>query len=181
MKPKPPHLNNFIRPRQIVQHYTGQGHQPHRYPSLYHHPSPYFIEDEVFQELERTAIVEDYQPRKHRFEEDFMEVEEPDQRMLEEEPYEEYFPPDNPQLQPNNSNLLDSESSGRELPCRKSSVSSMSDHNEKDVFKPLLMRPQACDLQAESFIRPTRCEGGEERKNKARREIGSSAEKRERL
>ena len=55
-------LDQLIKQRQIVQHYPPPSHPSHHYPTLYHHQSPYFYEDEVFQELEKTAIVEDYHP-----------------------------------------------------------------------------------------------------------------------
>lgn len=59
----PSHLKNLLHQRQIVQHYPPSDPEdllplpltlPHR---------RHFFEELVFEELERTAIVEDYHPR----------------------------------------------------------------------------------------------------------------------
>ena len=118
-----------MQQRLVVQHYQPQTHPSHHYPSLYHNESPYFYEDEVFQELERTGIVENYDTGMQAIgEHDFMDVEEQEDghRMEEEGPYEEMMMQDKPDLPRVRKNILDSASSEGEFPQRKSSISSMS-------------------------------------------------------
>jgi hypothetical protein len=60
------HLRNLLHQRQIVQHYPPSDPEDLLpLPALACTPPRHFYEDQIFDELERTAIVEDYLPYVH--------------------------------------------------------------------------------------------------------------------
>jgi hypothetical protein len=148
----PSQLRNLLHQRQIVQHYPPEDLLPLPLPFPLPH-ARHFFEEQIFEELERTAIVEDYLPRldyaHSRMEEEEkcwdlqpIEPEPMDEERIQEEPYEELFAPiasrcTLPQK------MLDSASSGRELPSRNSSISSISSCDHPVRHPPLGLRAQA--------------------------------------
>ena len=57
-------LRNLLHQRQIVQHYPPSDPEDLLpLPSLAFTPQRHFFEEQMFEELEHTAIVEDYLPR----------------------------------------------------------------------------------------------------------------------
>lgn len=57
------HLRTLLHQRQIVQHYPPTDPEDLLpLPVLNYTPPRHFYEDQIFDELERTAIVEDYLP-----------------------------------------------------------------------------------------------------------------------
>lgn len=98
-----------------------------------------------------------------------MDIENDMEMMVEEEPYLELVQQEKPHLRFESSKMLDSASSGRELPSRNSSVSSLSSRSENQSPNPMLPRPQSGNFQDELFTKSSRIEVEEGRRGKGRR------------
>lgn len=102
-------MRNLFHHQQIVQRYPPMEEEESGLAVLNLTPRRHFFEEQMFEELERTAIVEDYLPGQHYplLENNRMEEEE---NRAEEEPYEELSLN---QFAFASKKILDSASSGR--------------------------------------------------------------------